>query len=103
MGPWYHSVSGGLGFNGSGSALREGEVFSSSAEARLLFRGSPVDTVSSPEEGLSSPERNPIRADQKLVWSIDLFDGKSMMNLPSWDSSQKFEASASVVQMYVFC
>ena len=62
-----------------------------------------MDTLSPSEEGVPSSVRNPIRADQKLVWSMDLFDGKSMMNLPSWDSVQKFEASASVVQMYVFC
>ena len=50
-----------------------------------------------------SPWRNPTRAFQKLVWLIGMVDGKSIMNLPSWDSSQKPERSASVVQMYVFC
>ena len=58
-----------------------------------------MDTV--PSE--PSPWRNPTRAFQMLVWLIDMVDGKSMMNLPSWDSSQKPERSASVVQMYVFC
>lgn len=98
----------GLGFNESESALRQGEAFSSGGGVGLspLSQSSPVDTTSSgarPSEGALSPERNPTRADQKLVWLRDMADGKSTMNLPSWESSQKPEWSASVVQMYVFC
>ena len=91
---WYHNIPDGLGFNGSGSALRQGEVYSSGGGVGLpsgLSQNPPVDAVSfeaRPLVGVSSPERNSTRADQKLVRSRDIFDGKSMMNLPSWDSSQ---------------
>ena len=84
----------GLGFNESESALRQGEVSSSGGGVGLpsgLSQNSPLDTVSfevRPLEGALSPEWNPTRACQKLVWLMDLVDGKSMMNLPSWDSSQ---------------
>ena len=83
-----------MGFNGSGSALRQGETFLSGGGVGLplgLCQNSPVESVSSdvlPLEEVSSPERNSTRAYQKLVWLIDMVDGKSMMNLPSWDSSQ---------------
>ena len=87
-------MSDGLGFNGSGSALRQGEAFSSGGGVGFLSglsQNSPVDTISSsvrPLEEVLPPERNPTRAYQKLVWFIDMVGGKSTMNLPSWDSSQ---------------
>ena len=82
MGSWYHNVADRLGFNGSGSALRQGETFSSGGGVGFpsgLSHNPPLDPVSD----VLSPEWNPMRAYQKLVWSIDMVDGKSMMNLPS--------------------
>lgn len=82
MGSWYHNVSDGLEFDGSGSALRQGETFLSGGGVGLpsgLSQSPPLD----PGSDELSPGWNPMRAYQKLVWSIDMVDGKSMMNLPS--------------------
>ncbi len=45
----------------------------------------------------------PTRADQKLVSLIDLPEGRSIMNLPKLDLSQKPPLTASDVHTYVFC
>ena len=103
----YHYLPDELGFNGSGLTLRQDEALSSGGGVGLppVSRSPPVGAVSfgaRPSEGASSPVWNPTRVAQKPVWSRDMVGGKSMASLPSWDSSQKPEWSASVVQICVF-